>query len=289
MHSESIPSPAFDFTDESFDLLNSTSYHLSVIVDSSQFSFAVLDIKENKYLALQSAITKEKFIQFLDKDKKDKQEIAVQARPVWKSVTCSIVHNKFTLVPNSLFADENKRLLLEFNHPVAEDEKIHSDILRNLKARNLFSISRKFESEIRNYFPQVHFIHSFTPFLEGLYIQNKNNAEKKVFANFHSDFFEVAILEGRNLLFSNAFCFKTPEEIAYYLLFVYEQLHLNPDTIELVLSGKIDKAAQKHALLYTYIRHVRFQPLPENFRYSYKFEGLPAHKYFSLFTQYLCA
>ena len=140
---------------------------------------------------------------------------------------------------------------------------------------------------MRKQFVNVHFLHNATAFIEGLLIQNKNNKGKKVFANFHSSYFEVAILDGRELLFSNAFKYKTSEDIAYYILFVYEQLHLNPEEIELVLSGNIEKTAKEHTLLYNYIRHVKFASLPDGFKYSYKFDDIPSHKFWSLFTQYL--
>src|SRR2546421_440654 len=103
---------------------------------------------------------------------------------------------------------------------------------------------------------------------------NKNNKSKKVFANFHSSYFEIVILEGRGLLFCNAFKYKTSEDIAYYILFVYEQLHLNPEEIELILSGEIEKTAKEHSLLYNYIRNIKFDTLHENFKYSYKFDGI---------------
>src|SRR3972149_8292577 len=278
-----IHMPSINLVDESFDIKKSNQYHLSILSNENCFAFAVLDTTTNKYLIL-----------------KEVNDLSVFPLPGttggserssgnWASVTCAIAHNKFTLIPNALFDEENKKSLLEFNHLVSADEKIHSDILRNLKAKNLFSVSRKSESEIKNKFTNAHIIHSFTAFAEGLLVHNKNNTEKKVFANFYSSYFEIVILDGRNLLFSNAFQYKTPEDIAYYILFVYEQLHLNPETIELVLSGEIEKTAKEHSLLYTYIRNVKFAALPDSLKYSYKFDEIPSHKFFSLFTQYLCA
>ena len=205
----------------------------------------------------------------------------------FKSVTCAVAHDKFTLVPFALFDEEKKESLLGFNHPVEAGEKIHSDVLRNLEAKNLFTISRDFESMIRKHFPNAHFLHNSTSFIEGLLIQNKNNSGKKVFANFHSTYFEIVILEGRELLFSNAFKYKTPEDLAYYILFVYEQLHLNTEEIELILSGEIEKTAKEHSLLYNYIRHVKFAALPDSFKYSYKLDEIQPHRFWSLFTQYL--
>ncbi|MBI4929987.1 MAG: DUF3822 family protein [Bacteroidetes bacterium] len=271
---KTIPAPSINLVDESFDIKKSNQYHLSILANENGFAFAVLDTKTNKYLVLKETKSVSIFSHLGEGGN-------------WASVSCAIAHNKFTLIPNPLFDEENKKSLLEFNHPVSTDEKIHSDILRNLKARNLFSVSGKFESEIKSQFTNARIHHGFTAFVEGLLVHNKNNTGKKVFANFYSSYFEIAILDGRNLLFSNSFQYKTSEDIAYYILFVYEQLHLNPETIELVLSGEIEKTDKEHSLLYTYIRTIKFASLPEGFSYSYKFEEIPSHKFFTLFSQYL--
>ena len=268
-----------DLVDESFDLKKSNTCHLSILVTENSTSYAILDTNTNKYLVL-------KQIPFIKEDDilTSFRELGVTS---FRSVTCAVSHNKFALIPSALFDDENKESLLGFNHPMSSEEKIHSDTVRSLDAKNLFSLSRTLESTVRKQFPNVHFIHNSTPFIEGLLVQNKNNSGKKVFADFASDHFTVAILDGRELLFSNAFSYKTAEDIAYYMLFVYEQLHLNPEVVELILSGAIEKTAKEHSLLYNYIHHVKFAVRPDGFQYSYKFHDIQGHNFFSLFNQYL--
>ena len=265
-----IPAPSIELIDESFDLKKSGSYHLSILSGEKSMSFTILDPNSGKYLMLSSQSGLEKL-----------------GTSTFKSVTCAVAHPKFTLVPSSLFDDENRNSLLGFNHPIESGEKTHSDNLINLGAKNLFTIDRELEASMRKQFPNIHFLHNATAFIEGLLIQNKNKSGKKVFANFHSSYFEIAILEGTELLFSNAFRYNTAEDIAYYILFVYEQLHLNPEEVDLILCGEIEKTAKEHALLFNYIRNVKFASLPDSFKYSYKFDEIQPHKFWSLFTQYL--
>lgn len=278
---KTLQNPAVNLTDESFDLKRSNTCHLSMLTDDKNLSLAILDTNTNKYLVLRSLTAA------------NSQDILEPVRnagfgTTFKSVTCAVAHPKFTPVPAALFDEENKKALHGFNHPAEEDEKIHSDTLRNLEAKNIFTLPKNLQTAVRNQFPNVHFLHNSTAFIEGTLAHNKNKPGKRVFADFHSSYFEVLILEGGNLLFSNAFRYKTPEDIAYYILFVYEQLHLNPEETELMLSGEIEKTAQEHALLYNYIRHVKFAGLPESFKYSYKFDEIPSHRFISLFNQYLC-
>jgi hypothetical protein len=284
-----IPIAAINLIDESFDIKKSGSYHLSILSEKNNLSFAILDAPTNKYLVLQS---------FSSSIKEEQDTLASFEAggfgATFKSVTCAVAHNKVTLVPSAIFDDANKESFLGFNHPIENGEKIHSDTLKNMDARNVFTISADFETLFRKHFINIYFIHDSTSFIQGLLIQNKNpnplNAgvkREKVFANFHASYFDIVILLGPELIFSNAFNYNAPEDIAYYILFVYEQLRLNPEEIELVLSGEIDKTAEGHALLYNYIRHVKFASLPDSFKYSYKFDEIQSHKFQSLFTQYL--
>ncbi|TAL57812.1 MAG: DUF3822 family protein [Bacteroidetes bacterium] len=270
------PAASIDLIDESFDPKKSNTYHLSMLSNGKKLSYAILDTNTNKYLVLSSQT--ETFPKF---------ETLEKLGSNFKSVTCAVAHPKFTLIPSALFDIENKNSLLAFNHPIEKGEKTHSDTLRGMDAKNLFTISEELESAVKKQFPKAHVVHNSTAFIEGLLLQNKNSRHKKVFANLHSNYFEIVILEGGELLFSNAFQYKTAEDIAYYILFVYEQLHLNPEEIELTLSGEIEKTAQEHTLLYNYIRHVKFASFPDSFKYSYKFEDVPSHKFWTLFTQYL--
>lgn len=273
---QTINPSSVNLIDESFDVKKSNQYHLSILYCETRLAYAVLDTQTNKYIVLKEA--------------QDTANLSLFGETSsWASVSCAVAHHKFTLIPNSLFDEEKKESLLGFNHPVGSGEEIISNRLSNLDAQNLFTISKKIKEKIQKQFINTRFIHNSTSFIEGLLLQNKNNTGKKVFADFHSAYFEIVILDGRELLFSNAFSYKTPEDIAYYILFVYEQLHLNTETIELVLSGKIEKTAKEHSLLYTYIKHIKFGSLPESFNFSYKFDEIPPYKFFSLFTQYLCA
>ena len=273
---KTIAAAGINIIDESFDLKKSNTYHLSILLNSHRSTIAVLDTDTNKYLVLQEN-------QIMPPEFKIPDSLANHFR----SVTCAIAHPKFTLAPSALFDEENKKPLLEFNHSITDEEKIHSDTLMNVDAKNIFSISKDIESKIRDRFINVHFIHNATAFIEGVLIQNKNAKGQKMFADLHSSYFEIVLLENGKLIFSNAFQYKAAEDIAYYILFVYEQMHLDPEEVELVVSGEIEKTAKEHSLLYNYIRHVKFASLPDGFKFSYKFDEVPKHKYFSLFTQYL--
>jgi hypothetical protein len=97
----------------------------------------------------------------------------------------------------------------------------------------------------------------------------------------------VLAFDGGQLIYCNAFHFMTPEDIAYYLIFVFEQLNLNPEEVGLTLLGNIDRYSPVYDLLFRYIRNIEFAGRNESFGYSYLFNEIPDHFYYSLLSPVL--
>ena len=57
--------------------------------------------------------------------------------------------------------------------------------------------------------------------------------------------------------------FTTPEDFIYYILFCLEQLKMNPDTVNLYISGSIEKEEDTYKILYHYIRNITFYNVEE--------------------------
>jgi len=54
----------------------------------------------------------------------------------------------------------------------------------------------------------------------------------------------------------NAFDYKTPEDLIYYLLFTAEQLNMNPESFRLEFIGDISEDDAYFKIAYKYIRNV---------------------------------
>ena len=161
-------SSAVDVTDESFDAGKAGDYHLSILLENEFHAFADLDKKSNKYLLLRKTVTKTGALDF-------SSITSLTKSTNWGSISLSIANSKFSLIPTPLFDDSSKQSLLGFNHIIDEDEKIHSDKLKNTETRNVFTISRKLEAEIRKEFPTALIIHCATALIDGILFQNKNH------------------------------------------------------------------------------------------------------------------
>jgi hypothetical protein len=110
-----------------------------------------------------------------------------------------------------------------------------------------------------------------------------------VTVNVRSSFIDLIATQNKRLLLFNTFPYKTPEDYIYYLLFVYEKLELNPETVNLVLKGNIDRNSDLYKISNKYIRNVSFGTRPDTFSFSYRFDNLAHHQYAALLNQNLCA
>jgi len=81
----------------------------------------------------------------------------------------------------------------------------------------------------------------------------------------------------------NFFSFNTKEDFIYYILFTAEQLNLNPEEFELNLMGDIEKESELYAIVYQYIRNIKFYA-PNNT--AMQLNEIPSHSHFTILNQF---
>ncbi len=111
---------------------------------------------------------------------------------------------------------------------------------------------------------------------------------KRAFVNIRDGLMDIVVLNGNRFEFFNTFDYKANTDVVYFLIFVFEQLGINPEEVDLSLTGMTDHRSGLYELIYRYVRNVRFEKYSGNFNYSYIFSELPAHQYCNLLNFHLC-
>ncbi|MCF8230822.1 MAG: DUF3822 family protein [Bacteroidales bacterium] len=282
--------PAFKYRDEALDYSKTDRYVLSIQLAPDGFSFSVLDAELKKFLALETFPLQEveTSIQFCKKLDQWLEEYSWLKNRFHKSY---ILYEspKATLVPEPLFDGSEKGLYLNFNHKVTNYEQIRSDFLKNVEAYQIYSIPDCLKYRVDRNFKKAALYHFSTPLIESLIISNKNkDVTNKVFLNVRNWHLDIIILNDQGLRFYNSFYYSTPEDFIYFLLFVLEQLGFNPEDVDLRLMGNIKKFSKEYEMLFTYVRNIAFEPRTNSFGYSYVFDKVPAHFYYTLFNVNIC-
>jgi hypothetical protein len=259
-------------SDESFDAAETQKYDLTFELGEKSFGFSILDTVKNRYLA----------IGYFRDHLADVAAHNPLLQLPYRSVKGIIGNSRFTLIPEALYQEEEKGKYFTFLHEREAGDAVYSDRLEHLGIYSVYSIPGHSRREIDRVFPKVVTCHISTVLIRNLWMNVKNMTGRKVFLNLRDGQFDVLVFDGRQLIYCNTFHYMTPEDIAYYLIFVFEQLNLNPEEVGLALLGSVDRYSPVYDLLFRYIRNIEFVGRNEGLGYSYLFNEIPDHFYYSL-------
>lgn len=276
--------------DESVEGGNFSDFHLALEVGVDGVTFAILDLKKNKYLLLESYLFRNTFNFDLVADELDSHmESWNYTQKNFSSVSCSIVTNVSTLIPSPLFEKGKEESYLKLNHITdLKSGEARADKLKNTDVYNVYFVQEKVKEVLKKKFPKVSLVHFATSLIDTAPVKIRAEKGKRVIVHVQLSHFEIVIAEGKQLLFYNSFNHQSTEDFLYYLLFTCEQQKLSPENLELILIGEVEKNSALYSILHKYVRNVKFGERPDNFQYSYRLDNIPKHFYYNLFNQYLC-
>jgi hypothetical protein len=200
-------------------------------------------------------------------------------------VQFALSNAQVTLVPRRLFRDQ---ALSAYFHLLLPEKPLHYayELLPELDCFLVYAVEQSAIDLIRQYYPAAAITHLAYPLLEQ-WRREASATDYSIMANLRQESVQIAVFERRNLLFYNTFSWKTPADLLYHMLLVYEQFRLNPLEVGLQLSGNLVEASDIYRQLYRYIRHLRFVSLPAGLRMPAQSDGLPPHCFYDTYT--LCA
>jgi hypothetical protein len=282
--------PALSQYDESLTEDLAIDCRLSIQFSSESICFSIYHSPLNKYLAIESA----DLGKFMSPESSTSTLTAYIRNHRWLELPYSDIRIyyeavKSTLVPSPLFLNEVKENFARFNFTTPGNHKVLYDKIQNLDAKIVYELPESFVHLWTDIFPHHTFSCHAGCFIDLVLLINKNSPfQKKVFVNVRKSFVDLAVPEGNKLLFFNSFEFRTKEDFIYYMIFVFEQLAINPEETELLLSGFIDRNSPLFDILYKYVKNIRFLSGSDAFKYSYRFAEIPEHYFFTLINSKLC-
>ena len=206
----------------------------------------------------------------------------------FKNIFISYVNQKSTLIPYPLYSENHKADYYKINHTIEKGVTLHTDKMQVLEAINIYALSEDVDKAMLKLFPTAKTNHFSSILIDYFLLRYRNNSQKVAIIHVQLSTFEILIVNGKNLNFYNSFLIKTPEDFVYYILFVFEQLKIDANSIELILCGQIIRNSELYLLLFNYVKNIRFEERDNSFQYSYVFEEIPNHFYSNIFHQFKC-
>jgi hypothetical protein len=265
-------------------------YTLVTGVSANSFSFCIFDNSLKRFLAAGSEVFDgmRNNLQLIEK----LQIVTARRKELFMNFGKKILlyeSERSTLVPWPLFDEKQADCYHHFNHVPDDDELVCANRLKNPEAYSVFSIPKSIVHVMEQAFGSMEVRHHSGALAEGLLARFKNVPGGAVtVVNVRSSAFDIIIIENQKLQLLNSYSYRTAEDFIYFLLFVFEQMNLNPETDAVLLSGNIDKSSRLYELLYRYIRNVDFIERPDAAEYSYVFDEMPKQYYYHLFQAALC-
>ncbi len=282
--------PDISILDDSVRFNPDQSFDLALQLDADGLSFSILDKKRNCFCAL----VKYSFGKYSTEEKKEEAiSIILAEDPIlndirFNDVSLSYGNSPAALVPEAVFNPDDSRKYLSFNQHVSEGTEIYIDKLKAAEAVNVFSVEDQIISLIKEKFSQIKIHHRSSGLIESLLFQYRSESSKIAIVNIGQKQFELVVTQGKDLVYYNSFNYQTPEDVIYHILFVCEQMDMNPTSFSLMLTGEINRHASIYELITRYIKNVKFSERNPAFDYSFSLKEIPSHSSYSLFAQGLC-
>lgn len=194
-----------------------------------------------------------------------------------------------SIIPAPIYDKTEKALFDEFLGQSVNGQIHLEKYIQKIDAYLIFTIPEAIYNLALNQLDSPVFFHQAIPMIENAMVAAKGKAgNNRVFAQVHSDFADIIVIQDGKLLLYNSFSYKTDKDLVFYILYLFDLFQLPTQHTTLELSGFIDERAEFFILLKTYIRDITFQEFNRSFSYSYKFNELPQHHFSNLINLFRC-
>lgn len=286
-----------NYYDRSFDQALSSQYSLSIRIDPDGFSFSVYSHLASRYIGIESvSIVKPSIVlpgenpeiicsEILGKFILERAWLLNSFRH-----TCVIFNShKYTLVPHALYDPLQKSAYLGFVHKPDEHSIIHEHFLNSVEAWIVFSINKNIQESLFSHIKPGRIMHHAGAIIETILPWYRHNElHSPVFVNIRQNSFDIIVLKDGKLRYCNSFLWKVNEDLVYYLIFVLDQLALNPENVPVFLLGSVEPASSLFELLHRYIRHVEFMSNPVVAKWGMTIPKSSEYNFYDIFNPGLC-
>lgn len=178
------------------------------------------------------------------------------------------------LVPSKEFIREDAGALLNISCGINSQSTVISESITGWQLYNIYSIPVEIKDWISQKFQTARFWHQYS-----LDVRNSIGVteEGRLQVDFRKTEFVVIASSKNNILLTQTFEYTTPEDVLFYLLKTCKQFSLSRETVELQLSGLVDKQSSLYKELYQYFINIDFRNAQWNTGAEY-----PAHFFTSL-------
>ena len=245
-----------DLIDDSFDISQSESYHLSILTFPGRLSFCVCDTLNNRYV-----IQRNYPLLYTDRNSMISECKLVFEKDdllglCYKSCCHLLVSPYFTLVPEELFDNEETDIFLKFNHGALEGEKILHNHVKSANMYNVFSYPEEMYALLKLFQPNINLLHHTSPLINCLVTERYSTDKPVMAAYFYSGNLDIAIIKNNKLLFYNTFKIDAPEDSVYYFMLLSNSFDIELKATTIMYPGNYNHIPPEIAIINIYVESI---------------------------------
>ena len=177
------------------------------------------------------------------------------------------------LMPQKFFANSDAVLDIIYDIP---SSRHLNDYISEWQMVNVYSIPSAMHEMITSGFSGVQFFHAYTPLIK---VFNHYEADQQIHLYFTTQYFRVLVKKEQQVQLAQIYAYKSPLDVAYYLLKMVYEFDLDQTQVHVILSGLVDEKSALFDEIHHYFIHVKFAQhgnfnLPENDFPEYYFSSL---------------
>jgi hypothetical protein len=193
---------------------------------------------------------------------------------------------KAILVPDEFMVYDAKKELMQLQFGDLDDLLIKTEFNTQKKLHIIYAVPKSVETVLNYVFAADIVTHQYALLPN---IRQFNAEENVLYTIFQQDIVCVMLIKKGQIQIMQQYNYKTPEDVAYYLLQICKSFEVLINEVTLSLSGLIDKDSVLFQEIFKYFLHIQFETLPEDFVYSQDFiTNYPAHYFSNLFSIAAC-
>ena len=174
---------------------------------------------------------------------------------IYKKIIITWLLPESILTPGPLFKDGYKSEMLSVLFGPGDAPVCKTDFLPQNNIHNTYRVAGDLHAIVVNKFPGCRQGHQFSMLPE---IDCGEGQGISLLCIFYNAGFAIQLKNAGQLIFVNYFNYNAPEDVSYYLLSICKNFEADPEKINLVLAGLVEKESVLYRELYKYFVNVSF-------------------------------
>jgi hypothetical protein len=251
----SVPMKPVSIFDRNFSVSKSEGYELSIQLSLDGFSFLIKDAASSKFYGLRH-LPYPDGIHPDDLSKELHKQLDLEPVAGLKYASVKVVYwtPKATLIPEPLFDTGKLKAYFELNIKLSDNEAIYYHKIKNMPAYMAYAVPADISTVCGNYFPGAKFYCQAQPILEAA-LSDRSSLGKtpSIYLSVCKNFFDIQLFDKGALVMHSCFNYSYSADFVYFVLNIFEQFKLNPETTPVYFSGFADKLSEEYIALSKYI------------------------------------